>query len=153
MCGAAVRDSMWARLTKGCEGGERWRGEAVGRQRDVVEDMRWRNVRAVLLRGSAGTVERAPGSGLDRVLLHSNMAVVRDVWMCRWVAASHARCLQVLWLAAIDAFPTLPRPGRLDSISRLDYVGLEGNRSRSAVQFQEESAGIAKHGAGLVAPP
>lgn len=41
----------------------------------------------------------------------------------------------------------------LDAIARLDHVGLERDGSWAAVEFEEEAAGIAEDGAGLVAAP
>ena len=41
----------------------------------------------------------------------------------------------------------------LDAISRLDHVGLERDGSWTAVEFEEEAAGVAEDGAGLVAAP
>lgn len=52
------------------------------------------------------------------------------------IAVVFARCLRGLY-----------------AVSRLDHVGLEGNRARAAMQFEEEAAGIAEDGAGFVAAP
>ncbi len=41
----------------------------------------------------------------------------------------------------------------LDAIARLDHVGLERDGSWAAVEFEEEAAGVAEDGAGLVAAP
>ena len=41
----------------------------------------------------------------------------------------------------------------LNAIARLDHVGLEGDGTRSAMEFEEEAAGVAEDGAGLVAAP
>jgi hypothetical protein len=37
--------------------------------------------------------------------------------------------------------------GGLDAVARLDHVGLEGDGTRTAVQFEEETAGVAEDGA------
>jgi hypothetical protein len=41
----------------------------------------------------------------------------------------------------------------LDTIARLDHVGLERDGSWAAVELKEETAGVAENGAGLVAAP
>ena len=41
----------------------------------------------------------------------------------------------------------------LDAIARLDHVGLERDGTRAAVQLEEEAAGVAEDGAGLIATP
>ena len=41
----------------------------------------------------------------------------------------------------------------LDAIARLDHVGLERNGSWASVELEEEAAGIAEDGAGLIATP
>lgn len=41
----------------------------------------------------------------------------------------------------------------LDAIARLDHIGLERDGSWAAVKFEEEAAGIAEDGAGLIAAP
>jgi hypothetical protein len=43
--------------------------------------------------------------------------------------------------------------GSLDAIARLYHVGLERDGSWAAVEFEEEAAGVAEDGAGLVAAP
>lgn len=40
-----------------------------------------------------------------------------------------------------------------DAVARFDHVGFERDGARSAVQFEEEAAGIAEDGAGFVASP
>jgi len=45
------------------------------------------------------------------------------------------------------------RSARLDAVAALDDIGLEGDGPGAAVQLEEEAAGIAEHGAGLVAAP
>ena len=41
----------------------------------------------------------------------------------------------------------------LDSIATLYYVGLEGNRSRAAMELKEQTAGVAEDRTALVASP
>jgi hypothetical protein len=41
----------------------------------------------------------------------------------------------------------------LDAIATFDYIGLQAYRARPPVQLQEQSAGVAKNGAQLVAAP
>jgi hypothetical protein len=41
----------------------------------------------------------------------------------------------------------------LDTVARLDHVGLERDGSWAAVELKEETAGVAENGAGLVAAP
>jgi len=41
----------------------------------------------------------------------------------------------------------------LDAVARLDHVGLERDGTRAAVQLEEEAAGVAEDGAGLIATP
>jgi len=41
----------------------------------------------------------------------------------------------------------------LDAVARLDHVRLERDGTRAAVQFEEEAAGVAEDGAGLIAAP
>lgn len=43
--------------------------------------------------------------------------------------------------------------GRLDPVATLDNVGLEAYRSRTAVELEEETAGIAEDRAGFIASP
>lgn len=41
----------------------------------------------------------------------------------------------------------------LDAIATFDHIGLQAYRTRSPVQLQKQSAGVAKNGAQLVATP
>lgn len=52
------------------------------------------------------------------------------------IAIMFARCLRCLY-----------------TVARLDHVGLEGDGSRTAVQFEEEPAGVAEDGTRLIASP
>lgn len=45
------------------------------------------------------------------------------------------------------------RPTGLDAVAALDDIGLEGYGPWAAVQLQEEAAGVAQHGARLIAAP
>lgn len=47
----------------------------------------------------------------------------------------------------------LARSGGLDAIARLDNVGLEGDRARSAVQLEEEATCVAEDRTDLIASP
>lgn len=40
-----------------------------------------------------------------------------------------------------------------DTIATFDHISLEADRSRTAVQLEEEAAGIAEDGANLIPPP
>ena len=48
---------------------------------------------------------------------------------------------------------TTARPARLDAIPALDDIGLQRDGTRTAVQLQKETTGIAEDGARLIAPP
>ena len=43
--------------------------------------------------------------------------------------------------------------GALDPVSTFDNIGLEADRTRSAVELQKEAAGIAEHRTSVVTPP
>ena len=45
------------------------------------------------------------------------------------------------------------RPTRLDAVAALDDIGLEGDGSWTAMQLQEQAAGVAEDGAGFIAAP
>lgn len=54
----------------------------------------------------------------------------------------------------IRAYPlTSAWTAGLNAVATLDDISLERDRSRSAVQLQEEAAGIAENGARLIASP
>lgn len=59
--------------------------------------------------------------------------------------------VKVLWLQLI-AITLLCMPC-LDAISAFDHVGFEGDWSWAAVEFEEETAGVAQDAAGFVASP
>jgi hypothetical protein len=65
-----------------------------------------------------------------------------------WRARRAARWLSVYLLLRI-----LGGARTLDAIAALDHVGLEAYRAWSAVEFEEEAAGVAEDGADLVPPP
>jgi len=46
-----------------------------------------------------------------------------------------------------------PWAARLDAVAALDDIRLERDGARAAVQLQEEAAGVAQHGARLIAAP
>ena len=89
---------------------------------------------------------------MRRVSLRSDMGV-RYVGVRRW----EARPWLGVVLRAVGEIAiaiVLARCLRgLDAIARLDHVGLERDGSWAAVEFEEEAAGIAEDGAGLVAAP
>ena len=81
------------------------------------------------------------------------MAVVMDIQsgtcnvrVCGRIAVGLGQSL------AIGAFALL-RLRCLHPVPRFDNVRLQRYRSRSAVQLEEQAAGIAQHGARFVAPP
>ena len=46
-----------------------------------------------------------------------------------------------------------PWPTRLDAVAALDDIRLERDWSRTAVQLQKQSTGVAQHSARLIATP
>lgn len=92
------------------------------------------------------------GEALRRVSLRSYVGV-RYVGVRRWEARPWLgmvlRAIRKIAIAIV-----LARCLRgLDAIARLDHVGLERDGPWAAVEFEEEAAGIAEDGAGLIAAP
>lgn len=89
---------------------------------------------------------------LRRVSLRSDMGV-RYVWVRRWEAGAWLGVvLRAVGEVAIAIVLARCLRG-LDAIARLDHVGLERDGTWATVEFEEEAAGIAEDGAGLVAAP
>jgi hypothetical protein len=86
------------------------------------------------------------------VCLCSDMSV-RDVWVRCWEAGARLRVIlgTIGEVAIAVVFARCLRC--LDAIARFDHVGLERDGTRAAVEFEEEAAGVAEDGAGLIAAP
>jgi hypothetical protein len=89
---------------------------------------------------------------MGRVRLRSDVGV-RDVWVRCWEAGAGLRVVlrTVGEIAVTVVFTRCLRC--LDAIARLDHVGLERDGTRATVEFEEEAAGVAEDGAGLIAAP
>lgn len=66
-----------------------------------------------------------------------------------WIALRHTRGMLQTSIAAV----ALSRLGSLDPVATLNDVRFQADGSRLAVEFEEEAARVAQHGAGLIAAP
>lgn len=75
-----------------------------------------------------------------------------DVWVRSRKSWSGLRRILVWYLLSIATLALLAL-GCLYAVATLDHVGLERDWSWTAMKLEEEAAGIAEYGAGLVASP
>jgi hypothetical protein len=154
-----------------------WGRERVVGQRHRVEDVLGRDVGVLVLRRSAAAAERGAWryaavlslavclrvgqaaahlrrmrQAMGCICLRSNLGV-RDVWVRCWEAGAGLRVVlgTVGEIAVAVVFARCLRC--LDAIARFDHVGLKRDRTRAAMEFEEEAAGVAEDGAGLIAAP
>ena len=78
------------------------------------------------------------------MIIQLTKAYACNIRMRRWVAVRKRLAISAV---------TLLRLRGLYAISRLDHVCFERYGSGSAVEFEEETAGVTEHRAGLISPP
>jgi hypothetical protein len=154
-----------------------WGRKRVVGQSHRVEDVLRRNIGVLVLRWSTAAAERSARryaavlslavclrvcqaaahlrrvrQAMGCVCLGANVGV-RDVWVRCWEARAGLGVVlgTVGEIAVAVVFARCLRC--LDAIARFDHVGLERDRTRAAVEFEEEAAGVAEDGAGLIATP
>jgi hypothetical protein len=154
-----------------------WWSEGVVGQSHGVEDVLGRDIGVLVLGRRAAAAERSTGRR-DAVVTLSRYQTAAHLWRVgeamRWVCYRSSVGVRYIWVRCWEARAGLgvvlmlvlrtiggvavaivfARCLRcLHAVARLDHVGLEGDGSWAAVEFEEEAAGVAEDGSGLIAAP